>query len=432
MITLLAINIVSTIIFIYRYCFSKKGVEINHVFLFGLGFIYYWMLPVIVGEYRLFRELPMMGLWHVIYENILPSTMLKYLVFSLFFSSAFYGGHFLGKRAFVNAKNTDNRLLFDRKLLIALLLAICPAILYYVMRFRNSFFAFYLNEINVSSEKGQFISISLILLAGTLLYSHAKERKLTTNFSKVIFNPFTFVYLLVSLLILTMGGRLYFFSSIIMLLIYRSVYFEPIKRRITYMFFIGSIAFMGILGLFRIGTDHITFEGILFNVVGEPLYTGFSLISFLEANRIEWINAPLFLVSEFLNLIPTFILPSKAELFVTPEDYGYVVFSPLGAMNSFMSFIINFGMLGSVIAIFFFSLFMSYLKVKTNHRLFKIMYIMLSGWIPFTFFRDPFSVSIVKQMFQFSFLVPMLIVAAVLFFSNVQPISKERIKTSTS
>jgi len=37
-------------------------------------------------------------------------------------------------------------------------------------------------------------------------------------------------------------------------------------------------------------------------------------------------------------------------------------------------------------------------------------YIMCTGWLAFTFFRDPFSISIVKAMFEDSIILPTLIV----------------------
>ena len=38
------------------------------------------------------------------------------------------------------------------------------------------------------------------------------------------------------------------------------------------------------------------------------------------------------------------------------------------------------------------------------------MYIMCSGWMAFTFFRDPFHISLIKVILQDSILVPMAVV----------------------
>ena len=41
-----------------------------------------------------------------------------------------------------------------------------------------------------------------------------------------------------------------------------------------------------------------------------------------------------------------------------------------------------------------------------------MIYIMIAGWLGFSFFRDPFYVSIVKCMVEFSVIVPTLIVVS--------------------
>ncbi len=56
--------------------------------------------------------------------------------------------------------------------------------------------------------------------------------------------------------------------------------------------------------------------------------------------------------------------------------------------------------------------FLAWLRKKSDVILYKVMYSMLSGWLIFTFFRDPFSVSIVKNMFEFSVLIPFVVIAS--------------------
>jgi hypothetical protein len=52
-----------------------------------------------------------------------------------------------------------------------------------------------------------------------------------------------------------------------------------------------------------------------------------------------------------------------------------------------------------------------WIKARDGSPLYRTMYVMLSGWLAFTFFRDPFSVSLVKTMFQHSILLPSAMVA---------------------
>jgi hypothetical protein len=64
-----------------------------------------------------------------------------------------------------------------------------------------------------------------------------------------------------------------------------------------------------------------------------------------------------------------------------------------------------------------FGALLGYLRARDGNLLHRVFWIMLTGWIGFTFFRDPFFISIVKSMFEFSFAVPLLIVIAIQMLS---------------
>ena len=205
-----------------------------------------------------------------------------------------------------------------------------------------------------------------------------------------------------------------------MLFIYKSVYFNRILFR---NILIGSsfiIIMMGAIGVIRLGgsIDGLVYN-IILNIVMETMFTSFSMIGFLAAGIIDILNFPIVLLSSFVNLIPSVIFEDKASLIIDMETLGYTLFAPLGALNSFVSFMVNFGAIGSLIVIFFFGYLFSALKKRTN-ILCKIYYIMLSGWLPFTFFRDPFSVSLVKNMFEFSIVIPTLVYFSMYFFTSIQ------------
>jgi hypothetical protein len=126
----------------------------------------------------------------------------------------------------------------------------------------------------------------------------------------------------------------------------------------------------------------------------------------------ELVNVPKFLVSDFVNLIPTVLLPGKAALLMDPNDYGYSVYTPLGALHSFFSFTINFGVIGTLPVMFGLGFGLRWLQINGHLVLLRVLYVMLSSWLAFTFFRDPFTTSIVKNMFEFSILVPTLVIVA--------------------
>jgi hypothetical protein len=78
---------------------------------------------------------------------------------------------------------------------------------------------------------------------------------------------------------------------------------------------------------------------------------------------------------------------------------------------------INFGVLGSLVAVFVFGMFLSFLKARGNSVLWKTMYLMISGWLTFSFWRDGFATSIVKLITEFSILIPALIVISLHFLT---------------
>ena len=203
-----------------------------------------------------------------------------------------------------------------------------------------------------------------------------------------------------------------------MLLVYRTVYFTRLSVKSA----IGTLAAVGCLaslvGLLRLKAS-LNAGGALLNVFIEPLFTGFSLTHFLADQIFEWIKFPIFLLSAFINLIPSALLPDKADLIIKPEAYGYVTFSPGGALNSYYSFMINFGILGTMAFLFCFACFLQYLKQQDRRLLHRVIYTMVSGWIATTFFRDPFSISIVKAIFQFSILTPVVLVFSVHLISQL-------------
>ena len=65
---------------------------------------------------------------------------------------------------------------------------------------------------------------------------------------------------------------------------------------------------------------------------------------------------------------------------------------------------------GSAVFLFLWPIAFRYLRSRSTSTVFATMYIMCSGWLAFTFFRDPFSISLVKAILQDSILMPAVVV----------------------
>ena len=411
---LVALNILVPVWVVCRFCITRAGVEVNHLLMFTSGYLFYWILPIAVGVNHWFDQEPDTQIWYQLFDTVHSDTLGWYLIITLACYAAFAAGTLLTTRWFVQGGAGYRPTFFSLRLLeIPLFIALLASAIYTFI-LRAEFFHGYAGRDETSSgveTRGPFVAWSVFLLALAFIYSAKRDEDsgFTAPFRDVIRNRYFFCYLVVSLLVLSLGGRLYFVSGLVILLVYGSVYFQRIPLRLALAALAGLIIVSGLVGLVRVNSD-FSATGALLNVFSESIFTSFSLIHFLGDGTFEWVKFPVFLLSSLVNLLPTALLPDKANLIVAPEDYGYVAFAPVGALNSYFSFMINFGILGTMAFLFLFSCFLNYLKVRDRRLLFRVMYGMLTGWIGFTFFRDAFFISIIKTMLQFSVLTPWAIV----------------------
>jgi len=413
---LLAVNIITPLWIIRRFCVNRQGVEFNHLLMFTIGYLFYWIVPIGIGLSRLFETEPAMHLWYEVFDRIRFPILAIYLVIAQACYLSFAAGTILTSHWFRPKATTYKQTFFYPRLLNILLVLGLIAAGVYAFILRNELFQGY-NTWDQQAEgtetRGPFVAVSVFLLSLAFVFTMKQHESsgFTAGFGKLLRNKYFACYFLVAILVLSLGGRLYFVSSLVMLLVYRTVYFQRISSKVALLTVAGVAALSGLTGLLRLKTE-VSAETWLLNVLIETLFTGFSLIHFLGDEIFEWVKFPVFLFSSFINLAPTALLPDKAHLILAPEDYGYVAYSPLGALNSYFSFMINFGILGTIVFLFSFSCFLNFLKLQDKRLLFRVMYVMICGWLGFTFFRDAFFISIVKTMFQFSILTPILTVVA--------------------
>ncbi len=409
---LLLCSLLVPLVFVSRQCFFSGKIEINHVLLFSIGFIVYWISPIAIGESQLFSDVSAMPVWYGLFDKIPQDILALYLLMCLSIYGAFCAGTLLCQRLRPGNRTEARPFFFDRRLLNVFLgLGVAAEVVYAVL-LRNDFFRGYTTgdaSTNVGT-RGSFVAISVFLLSLALLYSLKRQEKSPgISFRSAISHHFFAVYLVAAVMVLSLGGRLYSVSSILMLLVYRSVYFQRITYRSVLLIALSALALSGTIGTLRLGSG-LSLGEVAFNLVSEPLFNSFSLLQFLVDGRLNLVSTPIFLASDFINLIPSAVFPQKAEFLLNPEDYGYHVFSPLGSQSTFFSFIINFGVFGSMLFMFGLAFSLQTLRARGRSLLSKTIYIMVCGWLATTFFRDPFSVSLVKSIFQYSILFPAIVV----------------------
>ena len=146
---------------------------------------------------------------------------------------------------------------------------------------------------------------------------------------------------------------------------------------------------------------------------------------FLREYSFGVLRWPVYLLSDCIYLVPRILLPMKDSMIISPEDRGFHIESPVGGLNSFFSFMVNFGALGTMVFFFLLSYGMAALKSRRQSVLCRAIYSMISGSLLISFFRNSFEVSLIKDILQMSILIPAFVLSSVRFYSHRGPFNHE-------
>jgi hypothetical protein len=388
---------------------SRQGLEVNHVLLFTFGYILYWIFPVTLGGLSILEAHPALRLWYEFYHaGEGHDSFTIYLLCALLLYSAFVVGSALGARLRLYQRETPVAgLWFDHRLLVPCLLAAGVLAAVHAWLLRDQLFTGYIALQGPDTRARGTVAASSLFLLSLLLIRLARGNGDGLRPPDLVSRstaPYLIAYLVSVALLLGLGTRLNAVAGVLAVLTYWTVYRFRLKYLSAAVLVVLLLAGAGLVGLLRLRSS-ISTLGILANLFGEPLFTSFSLFGFLGDERLPLLQFPRFLLGDLMNLVPTVIFPTKADFLVDPVDYGFTVFSPLGALNSFVSFMINFGLLGSLAFLFLLGAGMAVLK-RQRAAPARVVYAMLSSALACTCFRDPFSVSLVKNMLEFSVLMP--------------------------
>ena len=409
-------NMALLLAYVVRQCVSRRGIEFNHVTAISLGYFIYWILPFLIGLLKLFNDNPACHVWYSFFDRVPDGTKILYLWFCLFIYGAFIVGTELccwsqaGK-----PKPVYRAIRFPLVYLKAQLLFCVLLVCYATYSARQDLFHGY-STIGGEGDvrRSVLISTTGLLEAVAFLYCMKWEERLRARygveklrFRQIIFNRAMIAYGISALLVVSTGHRLSALSSFMMLLIYCSMYFQRIRLRSALLTVGGAACAAATLGLVRLSTA-VNGMNVVFMLFVEPIGASQTLLAFLQGGRLEMLNFPSLFLSGFINLVPRPLLPEKASLILKPESLGYVIYAPQGSFHSFVQFCINFGLIGTIGVWFLLGYGLQALKFADKSMLHRTSYIMISGFLLTTFFRDDFSGSIVKAIFQLSILIPLL------------------------
>lgn len=400
-----------------RRAVAPDGVRVDHVVLFSFGFIFYAVFPVLLGLSHLGAGNFALGVWYRYFDaNVSGVQVAQYLAAILAFYGAFVFGSSLAKGpptipAGEAASGAASGVASGRGLDmdVGAIAIFWPLVVLfgagYVWSVRRSLFRGYTAYDQIYTAGGTLSAVALILLGFVLLRISFAELLPPGQTRRDGLVLYVLTFCAFAIVLLSLGGRLYVVTSTMMVLVYLSSFHGPIRYRTVVGLAAVGVVGVAAIGVIRLGAGGLSPIALAENIFGEPLFTSFSLLSFLGQGHFDLINVPRFLAGDLLNLVPSIVFPQKTAYLPDPTQYGYVVYAPLGALHMFFSFMINFGLIGSMVALGALGALLERLRNRAT-PLARVQYAMLSGSLAFTLFRDPFSVSLVKNMLEFSVLVP--------------------------
>lgn len=381
----------------YARSVSRGKIEINHVTTFTFGFLFYWITPLLVRLWAPRVDFPMASIWSALFR---ARFIMPYAISCIALYVCFMLGDSLGIRLFP-AREGGPGAKVPKAMLSMVTAAGCALMAYsaYVER-GDMFRTASPTDLRVDVARGAVTAC--VVLLGTVALMFTIDRP-EIAWRRRFLSRYYLPFIAGGALLVLLGSRLYVASFLVMFAAYQTNLRAKfrLKAVVAALLLFGFL--FGAVGTWREGSD---VSGAYFNVFLEPMEGSLSLVHHLRFKGIAWINAPTQLMSDFENLVPTVLMPDKFKMLKKANAYH-----PLGGLHSFVSFNLNFGLVGTALFWFLLPVGFRFLRSRLTETLPATIYIMCTGWLTFTFFRDAFSISLVKAIFEDSIIIPVLIVA---------------------
>lgn len=385
----------------------KVKKNLFHIYLFLWGWFYYLVVPFIIIILGMFYKYP--GIKNV-YENYNEDIISKYCIYIVLFIISYIIGC-ISPLKFIKKKNNEIRkesVIGTRDLFVLFILPLFILGQYKIVQNYSILFKGY----QVSYDVGLLGTIATINVVYIFYFIY---NLLKQNISKRLNVVLICCILEFSIILLGLGSRLYVLLPLIVYLVYAIDYKIIQFKRIIII----SCLFLGLflsVGLWRLG-NNIEFDMMMYIGAAESMFTWISAETYFT-NDLPLFAFPTHFLSSFINFIPSVVFPNKVD-FILPIDANF--YTPFGALNIIVSLIYNFGIIGSLVVIYFFGFILTYIRINCKSTLFKSYYYCICGILPFQFFRDDIHV-INKMLFYNFLLLPLifLLVEKILCFKSLK------------
>lgn len=226
----------------------------------------------------------------------------------------------------------------------------------------------------------------------------------------------TMALLGVGLALLSLGGRLYGVSAIVTVLAMRAVQAamrgdapgSALKLWGTVGLLLATVA---AIGVWRVQNDFNTLA-VLINLLAEPLFVSISLTSLFGANTVPALDFPSLLLTDAIGILPSAVYPDKLDRLFAIADV-YRVDSPAGGLNGLASLSANFGWLGAIAVSGVLCFVVARLSFVVARRQasppLRLVYVIAVTFPLLSLCRDPYVISVYKNLLQNSLVWPLLL-----------------------
>lgn len=352
--------------------------KLFHNYLFFFGFVYYLVCPIVVQHYRLLEDFPAMKLF---YQSSLTGAQLtQYWLMCLWLFVSFYAGSFFAlffrKKKFSSSKSNalEQASIHNPSVKMWFLFPLFLINQYLIFSNRGILFTGYTVDYPVEflGKIATFNSLYLFLFLYTKIISGEKKGLLT------------FLLIENSLVLIGLGSRMFVLIPFVAFFVYLLDQGKIKVRRLLFISIVCILFFVGV-GVFRLGNSDYASDIFLYVGLGEPLLTWLTASSFIINNpSIHLVDYPGNFLGTFINFIPSFLFPNKAE-FIPSLPYNYD--SPFGATSILTSLYGNFGLALAPLVMFVGGFLLTFIRYKRG-AFFSTYYYCCCGVIPFLLFRD--------------------------------------------
>lgn len=366
---------VSLVIILSRYLRGKQLGD-GSMLLFGLSF--YCFLPFVAYGTNIYESGPGASVWSDVFQPLYEASFTVAGFFALLISSFLFGNVLPVPSLWAQFNRPISPKVL--KVSVALLLVLWMLFIYQA---RSHLFAGYSVDADVSLA-GPLSTINLIAV---LILLNIKQWRQ----SQSVEYSFSIILLVNSLLLLSMGGRMYVLAPAISLFLqYINSDAKEIasRLRLLLVFCIVVLVLLAV-GAWRMGRD-TDFLTLLTLGLAEPILTSISMAFLYNCSSVAFFEFPYQFLSTIINFIPSGIFPDKANFMLELDPTGTCLFSPFGAVHISAMLLLNFGILGSCIFMVIFALFLKSLRQVNRNGWWLYYYV--CGLLPFMFFRDGFQV----------------------------------------